>query len=606
MKKGLKPNYSTENIKLLCKDGKYHLNNEVKYADRKISKSEESNGNFIYIQPKQSTETIKDWFGVERYKTSLKLKNCIILKDRRDFDSEIKDIKIATMNIIDQNRKNVDILKRIEIIPCTEIEVYDLEQENKELFLEDYFFVEQDNSYYIKIPCEFQISKIRISEMFPLSIIEILKQALTLSFDNDTSLLELLITRDSEAKKRKITDLFGVDSWNISNELLYNKNIKNEAVVSYFRKNGLSREFIDLVSKIDFTSDLNQSDFKIVIESLKQISKDITDLNDCSDILNISLIPFYQSEIKKLMNSEVVKYRNNLYNIITTSKIGYSDFLGKIELFKNYDTKKFCLKDTVLIDLQELLYEQFPELKNDCQVTISPDDIYNSNVKKILTKLNISSDDFDYFIQNHKDQKSIIYFEIPESILCKIKDFLTSNNSKTEDEKNKSFSDNINPTTIKTKLMTSKKTNNELTIKRGITEKSKRDYEKNNLQNENAGKSAEEIAYYELKKTYKNLIWHSKNSQIPADRNNPPSNGIICDMWNSDPENGNLYFEVKSSTTEFELSINEYKSMENNKDNYVIILVNRDTQEISHHYFEELEEFKQINSYIYKFEQEKI
>ena len=77
-------------------------------------------------------------------------------------------------------------------------------------------------------------------------------------------------------------------------------------------------------------------------------------------------------------------------------------------------------------------------------------------------------------------------------------------------------------------------------------------------------------------------------------------------MWNSDPGKGNLYFEVKSSTTEFELSINEYKSMENNKDNYEVILVNRDTQEISRHKFEELEDFKQVSSYKFVFEQEKL
>ena len=47
-KKGLKPAYSAENLKLLCKDGKYHFNREIKYADRKISSSEEGNSNFIY------------------------------------------------------------------------------------------------------------------------------------------------------------------------------------------------------------------------------------------------------------------------------------------------------------------------------------------------------------------------------------------------------------------------------------------------------------------------------------------------------------------------------------------------------------------------------
>ena len=77
-------------------------------------------------------------------------------------------------------------------------------------------------------------------------------------------------------------------------------------------------------------------------------------------------------------------------------------------------------------------------------------------------------------------------------------------------------------------------------------------------------------------------------------------------MWNFDPENGNSYFEVKSATTEFEMTVNEYESMKNNKQNFEVVLVNKDTQEISRHKFVELEEFKQVNGYKFKFEQEKI
>ncbi len=604
VKKGIKPKYSTLNIKLLCKDGKFYQNNEVKYADRKISKSEEGNGNFLYIQPKQSTETIKDWFGVERYKTTLKLENYVILNNKGDFDSEIKDIKIATMCIIDHNKRNTDVLKRIEIIPCIEIEVQDLERENKTMFLEDYFFVEENNSYYIKIPAELSVPQIRVSDMFSLSIIEILKQALTLSLENDSSLLELLISKDSKAKKTRIADSFGVDSWNISNELLYNKNITNEFVIIFFKENGLSQELLDSISKIDFTIDLAESDFQILIESLKEISKDVNNLNACSEILNVNLIPFYRSKIKKLMNSELRKYRENLYYETNLKKIGFSNFLEKVEMFKNYDASNFCLENTISIDLREILSKQFPELQHDTQNTINPDDIYNSNVKEIISKLNISNDDFDYFIQNHKEERSILYFEIQESIFAEIENFLSPNSNTIEEEKSNNSSDNICSTTVQTKLKKTQKSYSEDTSNWGITEKSNKYYEKKNSQNENAGKSAEEIAYYELKKTYMNLIWHSKNSHIPSDRNNPPPNGIICDMWNSDSEKGNLYFEVKSSTTEFEMSIKEYKSMENNKDSYEIILVNRDAQEISRHKFEELEELKQINSYIFKFEQE--
>ena len=53
------------------------------------------------------------------------------------------------------------------------------------------------------------------------------------------------------------------------------------------------------------------------------------------------------------------------------------------------------------------------------------------------------------------------------------------------------------------------------------------------------------------------------------------------------------------------MTINEYKSMERNKDNYEVVLVNRDTREISRHKYSEIEELKQINSYKFRFKQEK-
>ena len=319
------------------------------------------------------------------------------------------------------------------------------------------------------------------------------------------------------------------------------------------------------------------------------------------------MVHFYQSEAKNLMNSEFKKYRNNLYTEIQSKKSDYSQFLERIEAFKNYDPSKFSFENTISVDLPGIISKQFPELLYNSQSLLNPDEIYNSNVEKIISDLKITNDDFDYFIQNHKEQKSSIYFQIQDSLYDSIRKFL-SNQNEGNDEKEavKASSDNINSTTIHTKLKKSQKFYNESTHSGGFSEKSKKDYERRNTQNDNAGKSAEEIAYYELKKTYKNLIWHSKNSHIPADRNNPPPNGVVCDMWNSDSEKGNLYFEVKSSTTEFELSINEYKSMENNKDNYEVILVNRDTQEISRHKFEELEDLKRVSSYKFVFEQEKL
>ena len=66
-----------------------------------------------------------------------------------------------------------------------------------------------------------------------------------------------------------------------------------------------------------------------------------------------------------------------------------------------------------------------------------------------------------------------------------------------------------------------------------------------------------------------------------------------------------MYFEVKSSITEFEMSINEYNSMSANRDSYEVVLVNRDTKEISRHKFDELDGLKQASRYLFKFKQKR-
>lgn len=602
-KKGCSPTYSTYNLKLLCKDGKFYTNSVIKYVDRKISKSEESNGHFIYIQPKQSTETITNWLGVERYKTSLKLKKeptPLNSNKKKEFDTEIKDIKISILCIIDSNKSNISSLKRIEIIPCSEIEVLDSEQGNKKSLLEDYFFVENENAFYIKLPSDLSISKIRQSYIFSQSIIEIFKQALILTLENESPLIELLISKSSEAKRQKIEDLYGVDKWNYSYELLFDRNLTNEKVSDFFKENGLRKELFDKIFKIDFTDELIEDNFLILIQALKEISKDVIDLNKYCANININLVPYFELEMKKLMDSNFEKYKIAIYNETKESK-NYLCFLDKIEKYKNFDVARLEFDNTIKLNLDEMLKKEF-ELKVNGEASINPDNIYNNNVNEIISKLKITHDDFDYFIQNNKEEKSSLYFEIQDSIFEKIQSFLqkdSSNESKKEQK-------NINSSTIQTRLSKANPISPKSTPKGGKTEKSKRDYESRNSQNDKAGEYAEEIAYNELKKSFKNLVWHSKYSHIPADRNNPPPNGIICDMWNQDSQNGNLYFEIKSATTELEMSINEYESMESNKDNFEVVLVDRDRQEISRHKFAELEEFKQINSYKFIFKQEKL
>ena len=210
---------------------------------------------------------------------------------------------------------------------------------------------------------------------------------------------------------------------------------------------------------------------------------------------------------------------------------------------------------------------------------------------------------FDNFILHHNEERSILYFEIPTTIYEKITKFL----SKKKTEINNTFDDlEIKSSTVKTKLTKLEYKQNGTSSKRGKIEKSSLEYELKTRQNEKSGELAEKIAFNELSKFYDNLIWHSKYSNKPSGRNNPPS-GVVCDMWYYDKEKDvYIYFEIKSSINEFEMSINEYESMKENQDNYEVVLVNTTTHEISRHKYSELENLKEVNGYRFKFKQEKI
>lgn len=269
--------------------------------------------------------------------------------------------------------------------------------------------------------------------------------------------------------------------------------------------------------------------------------------------------------------------------------------MKKLENYRNLIINKSSLENSIYFDLNKKLQTDFPVILIQ-PIESKIDERYTENVNRLITEYNITHEDFDCIIQNHDDLKSRLYFEISDELKDIIAKYIDNKTETTE------YKESPIPKETKTEKTTlvyclTQKSQPESKEK---VEKSSKDYEHHNKQNEQAGKTAEEIAYNELRKTYPKLIWHSKNSKIPADRNNPPSN-VVCDMWNRGEEN--LYFEIKSAVDEFQMSIEEYNSMKENQDTYEVVLVNRENGSISRHKFCELDKFKRINEYLFQFKQ---
>lgn len=604
-KKGMRPTYSTEGLSVLAKDGLFYPNKELRYADKRLPKSIEKQMRFIYVPEKASTTTIFEWLGVERFKTNLKLEVFDLLEDySEDFKKEIDDIKTAVLSTIDDNSKNVSSLKRIQIIPCSKITAKD-EQDGQSIVLEDYYFVESEETFYLKLPVNhIEISQLRLIDTFSSAIVDIFKQVLNLSLD--LNLIELLISRDTEHKQRKITEEFGVDRWNESFELLFSENALSKKVNEFLLLNGLNEEEYSGIFEIDYSYALKEEEYQLLAIALESISKDIEDLNGLSELIHLDIREFWKLKLRSYLDKKAEYYRQSLFrdaNKNNDEKLKET-FLEKIGRYNDYQFEISEIPNSVQVDIEKESEKRFPELSVSITDKIDIDGLYDNNVEELVTEAGITKDDFDYYIRGHQKVSSLLYFGIPSNLREDILKFITKENDDDLNRGKSGFS--IGETsTVKIILEPS----NSVSRKGKNTrngERSKRDYDNRNSANDDAGETAEQIAYAELTQNQElDVIWNSKYSSKSSDRNKQPPNGIVCDMWVQDPEKGNMYFEVKSSITEFEMSISEYNSMLNHPDSYEVILVNRDTKEISRHKFDELDGLKQVSSYIFKFKQKR-
>ena len=77
-------------------------------------------------------------------------------------------------------------------------------------------------------------------------------------------------------------------------------------------------------------------------------------------------------------------------------------------------------------------------------------------------------------------------------------------------------------------------------------------------------------------------------------------------MWNPDPVKGNTYFEVKSESSNFKMSIREYDSMTKNPDTYEVVLVNRETRQINRHKLAEIDKLKKPFTFVFRFKKKEV
>lgn len=604
-KKDCVPTYTIGGIKVLAKDGDYYENSTVRYADRKLPKAESEAARLIYIPTKRNTETIKNWLGVERYKVNLELVSSVDSACAVSFEHEISNVKIAALAILDETTNYITKIKGLKIIPCDRIIVKNVEKNGVEFDLDDYNYIKHEGKYRIKIPMDAPLKQIRESLDFRTSITEIFEDAVSPQIDANQ--FAYLLVSDENGKKDIITNQYGIDKWYTAYELLYRRQRVNDRIIKFFTVNNLDEHILRNIKRIDFSNDISFEEYSVFKEALTSIGKDIKDINENVELPRIDVRYCIKEDFARYRDSQVERYRISCYRNAQINTRLQESFLDDCNAFRCYSLDVDSIENTVNISYEEILKNKFDKFNPTIDVSgIHIDDTYNANYERIIKDCGRTRDELDLYLQTKPTVKSVLYFRVPENIREDIDNFIGQEISKESDTlPNEVLDGNGNgetTATVVTALMpTTAAPNSTPHVK---AEKSRKQYEREAFNKENSGKRAEQIAYAELKKTYPNLIWHSKNSDIPADKNNGPI-GIVCDMWNIDADKVKTYFEIKSATTEFEMSINEYTSMEAAPNDYEVVLVDIATKQISRHKLNELKDLKQVSKYRFCFTQTK-
>lgn len=598
-KKESMPSYekNLQNIKVRCLDGEFRLNKDVKYASRKLERNINDRSCLIDIQPKRNSDVIKKWFGVEKFKMTLELENYdSLMPSEKDFVDEVSDLKITVLASLGETDNFTKKIKRLEIIPCSQIKTIDVENNNKIVMIEDYnYFKLSESKYLIKLPEDYDRLSMQQSLEFGDSIVEIFEDAVSPQINKDS--LGYLISVSSENKKIIIANKFGIDKWDYVKEILYKQKDSNESIINYFINNALPSENLVKIQNIDFSRKLSQNEFNDLKEACFLIEKDISDI-DSHDNIDVRENIIKEFDCYKELQTD--NFKKAYYLFARQNPDKQENYLEICNNFRCYELKnvKNSVYEKVETLFNDMIKNEFDDVDIKSDYAINPNDTYETNYNYCLQKFNIKREEFDFIIRQNQKLRSSLYFDISTELGILCEEFV----KKEDNEQVGIIDDNERQTSIVERELKKRKTifSN---VHRVKSEQSQEGYKRRNETNEKIGELAENIAYNELKKekNYPNIIWHSKYSKKPADKNNAPKD-VVCDMWNVD-ENGNkTYFEVKSSINEFEMSLAEYNSMKNFPNEYKVVLVDVKNNTISLHNFEELDGLKQVGGYIFKFD----
>ncbi len=555
-KAGTEPLYETKGIQVLCKDGEFYNADSVKYADKRLPSAIANKVNLLWAGEKHSTSTIKNWLGVERYKSNLKINNYELSNfDNKQFLEELNEIKVMMMCLVDMNNVNKSKIRNLEIVLCREINAVDLEIGDSIISLDMFSYLEDvDNSsrYYFVLPNEIRNTEmLRKSDGFCSAVANIFRERLNLNFD--LSLLELLVSRESATRKQKIADEFSVDKWNEAYGSFFEKSLITKRVQDFFASNGVTAENLAILENIDFFSKLSVKHIEMLTANLKSINKDVNDLNESVNDINIDIREHWRTKIYQNINENLDLYKTQMYESIKPKNIDiHRGFCKELIQLENHRVSLEMIENSIYFSVEDYIKHTFKFIEY-LSGDINIDEVYKNNFQRIKNKVQYKH--FADFIDENLDLKSFIYFlheEYEEIIMQRITEREKSENCEIIDKKS-DFIELGNMSEEKI-VPSEKQVNNKKNACGAYAGKTSKQHDEESKKKARIGKTAEKIAYDVLKKTHPSLKWTSEN----ADEGLPERNtSKEYDMYYL--KGGNkIYVEIKAFSKSFFMSKAEY------------------------------------------------
>jgi hypothetical protein len=365
------------------------------------------------------------------------------------------------------------------------------------------------------------------------------------------------------------------------------------------------------VQGIDF-EDLNSIDsLSAIVNILNNLKLDINDLYSAGFEYKIDFSPYWQDRTRAFIEGNEQKYRTLLYSKFLNTTISEQEtFLDKYYAFYHFQMNESDIPNSILFSIDEYIPKKFPDIihQEKEKYDINIEDIYKQNHETIVNEVeNDLKKEFIDYIDSRRNKKSLVYFLKESNTIMEVilkdfsehtkkinekhaKDFLLSDIDKDDIKLTKP---KINPNAISDSPINGRSPSQGAT--QGQLERSEKG--KNYT-----GKVAEEKVYTKLRfdTRYSELKWTSEKSKITEDRE--PSNKYDLKF----KKNGRDYFiEVKSATSEFFMSSEEYKFAKANQKYYEIFLVDIPNNEICGPYsLSDFEPCKRPSEYRFVFAKE--